>query len=147
MIPGHCLSGLEKFAKRVKEVEERLLAKKGIVVQHYLLTSGMCFLSSSDPYSSAVDKLIDIFFPTCSHTDETDPKFWDEAFELGWGYFDHEKERTLERFGEWQTPLVDVVAHTLAAGFVGTDDSTFSLVGGRRVEDWNDSAYEMVQRR
>ncbi|KAJ2924268.1 hypothetical protein H1R20_g12817, partial [Candolleomyces eurysporus] len=97
-IPGHCLSDLTKFVKRVKEVEERLLVKKGIVVKHYLVTS-----------------------------DETDPKFWDEAFDLGWRYFDHEKDRTTERFGEWQTPLVDIVAHSLAAGFVGTDDSTFSL--------------------
>lgn len=145
MLPGHCLEGLKKFAKRVKEVEGRLLEKKGIAVQHYLLTSGMCFLSYSDPFnSSAVNKLIDIFFLPLTHADETDPKFWDEAFELGWRYFDHEKERTLERFGEWQTPLVDIVAQSFAAGFVGTDDSTFSLVGGRRVEDWNDSTYEMV---
>lgn len=76
--------------------------------------------------------------------DSTDPKFWDEVNALGWNYFDHEAEQTLEKYGEWQTPLVDMVAHSLAAGFVGTEDSTFSLVGGRRVEDWNDGSYELV---
>jgi hypothetical protein len=76
--------------------------------------------------------------------DSTDPKFWDEVNALGWSYFDHEAEQTLEKCGEWQTPLVDMVAHSLAAGFVGTEDSTFSLVGGRRVEDWNNGSYELV---
>ncbi|KAJ2917767.1 hypothetical protein MD484_g2673, partial [Candolleomyces efflorescens] len=63
MLPGHCLKDLQRFAKRVEKVEERLLVKKGIAVRHYLLMS-----------------------------DETDPKFWEEAYELGWRYFDHEKE-------------------------------------------------------
>lgn len=64
---------------------------------------------------------------------------------MGWNYFDHEEERTLELYGEWQALLVDMVAHSLATGFVGTADSTFSLVGGRRVESWNDGPYRLVE--
>ncbi|KAJ3523233.1 hypothetical protein NMY22_g11534 [Coprinellus aureogranulatus] len=114
-IPGHCLDSLDAFAAAVKRQEKMLLSKKGIEVRHWLVSS-----------------------------DETDQGFWDEVNALGWSRFDHEEERTLERYGEWQTPLVDVVAHSLAAGFVGTEDSTFSLVGGRRVEDWNGGTYELV---
>ena len=84
------------------------------------------------------------FVRLLSITDETDPKFWEEVEGLGWSFFHHEELGTLERFGEWQTPLVDVVAQSLAAGFIGTADSTFSLVSGRRVEDWNDSSYQLL---
>lgn len=115
-LPGHCLSSVDSFEKAVKRVEGSLVTTKGVTIRHWLVSS-----------------------------DETDPAFWDAVSTLGWSFFDHEKERTLERFGEWLTPLVDMVAHSLAAGFVGTSDSTFSLVGGRRVEDWNDSVYELVE--
>ena len=46
-------------------------------------------------------------------------------------------ERTWERLGEWYPPLIDIVVQSYAIGFVGTEDSTFSLIGQRRVEDWN----------
>jgi hypothetical protein len=74
-------------------------------------------------------------YPKCS--DEVSPQFWEEVRKEGWFYIDHTMERTLERFGEWYPPLIDVVAQSYAVGFVGTEDSTFSLLGQRRVESWN----------
>ena len=55
----------------------------------------------------------------------------------GWSYINHTTDRTLERLGEWYPPLIDIVAQSYAVGFVGTEDSTFSLIGQRRVESWN----------
>lgn len=71
-------------------------------------------------------------------TDENDPSFWSDVRAYGWVYFNHTEEKTLENLGEWFAPIVDIVSHSLAIGFVGTEHSTFSLLSERRVEDWND---------
>jgi len=70
-------------------------------------------------------------------SDEQDPDFWEEVERNGWVRLDHSRELTLEKYGEWMGPILDQVAQSMAAGFVGTSDSTFSLVGARRVQDWN----------
>lgn len=69
--------------------------------------------------------------------DENSLDFWEDVKSQGWLHVNHTQERTLERFGEWYPPLIDVVIQSMAVGFVGTEDSTFSLVSQRRVEDWN----------
>lgn len=69
--------------------------------------------------------------------DENSPDFWDDVKSQGWLHVNHTQEQTLKRFGEWYPPLIDVVIQSMAVGFVGTEDSTFSLVSQRRVEDWN----------
>jgi len=78
--------------------------------------------------------------------DERDPNFWEEVREIGWLHFNHEEEGTLEKYGEWYLPIVDVVAQSMATGFVGTASSTFSLVSARRVEDWNGGPTVLVSR-
>lgn len=82
---------------------------------------------------------------TYGTTDEKDPEFWDQVQELGWIAIDHEEERTFQKYGEWYPPIVDFVAQSMAAGFVGTHDSTFSLVSARRIEDWNNGPTSMVE--
>lgn len=77
--------------------------------------------------------------------DETDPAFWKRVTDKGWNFIDHDAEQTLEKYGEWYAPLIDVVAQSLGAGFVGTDGSTVSLVSGRRVQDWNQGVTRMVK--
>ncbi len=76
-------------------------------------------------------------------SDEQDPKFWEEAESLGWRHMDH----TLEKFGSWIPPILDQAAQSLAAGFVGTEDSTFSLVSLRRVQDWNNGHGVLIKRK
>ena len=66
---------------------------------------------------------------------------------FGWRHMDHFKELTLEKYGEWIPPILDQVAQSLAAGFVGTEDSTFSLVSARRVQDWNNGPGVLIKRR
>ncbi|KAJ3513915.1 hypothetical protein NLJ89_g2685 [Agrocybe chaxingu] len=115
--PEQCFVPLESYRKAVESVQKELLEKKGIQVERVVLMS-----------------------------DELDSKFWEETHKLGWSRFDHREERTLEKYGEWYPPLIDSVAQSMAAGFVGTGDSTYSLVSARRVEDWNGGPAVMVPR-
>ena len=69
--------------------------------------------------------------------DETSPTFWQQVKEEGWFAVDHAKEDTLALYGEWYLPIIETAMLSYAVGFIGTDDSTFSLVAARRVEDWN----------
>ena len=41
--------------------------------------------------------------------------------------------------------LIDVVIQSSAAGFVGTDRSTMSLLAARRVQDWGGGAVRTVK--
>lgn len=76
--------------------------------------------------------------------DEEDPRFWEEIADLGWVRFDHAQEKTADKYGVWYPIIVDIVAQSMAAGFIGTSDSTFSLVSARRVEDWNNGPTAML---
>ena len=82
-----------------------------------------------------------------NRSDEVSPGFWEEVRMEGWFYINHTMERTLERLGEWYPPLIDVVTQSYAVGFVGTEDSTFSLLGQRRVESWNGGVTRAVDLR
>jgi hypothetical protein len=79
-------------------------------------------------------------------SDEEDAAFWRDVANMGWTRIDHSKELTLEKYGEWVGPVVDQVAQSLAVGFVGTEDSTFSLVSMRRVQDWNHGPAVLIER-
>ncbi|KAJ3518176.1 hypothetical protein NLJ89_g18 [Agrocybe chaxingu] len=112
-----CFVPLENYRKAVESMQQELRDKKGIDVKDVVLMS-----------------------------DEKDQKFWDETKELGWARLDHHEEQTVEKYGEWYPLLLDNIAQSLAAGFVGTGDSTYSLLSARRVEDWNGGPTFMVQR-
>ncbi|GLB37406.1 putative GDP-fucose protein O-fucosyltransferase [Lyophyllum shimeji] len=114
-VPSQCLAPVSAYLRRVKEVQGSLFVKAGIKVTEVLMTS-----------------------------DETNPKFWSEVKEQGWKYIDHVAERTLDRHGEWYLPIIDIVAQSLGIGFVGSMDSTVSIVSARRVEDWNDGITRVV---
>lgn len=62
----------------------------------------------------------------------------------GWSHVNHTQERTAERYGRWYPPLMDAAILSMAIGLVGTKDSTVSLLGGKRVQDWNNGAYREV---
>ncbi|KAF8070450.1 hypothetical protein FPV67DRAFT_1413259 [Lyophyllum atratum] len=114
-VPSQCLAPLSAYVRRVKEVQGSLFVKSGIKVTEVLITS-----------------------------DETDPTFWAEVKAQGWKYIDHTVEHTLDRHGEWYLPIIDIVAQSLGVGFVGSMDSTVSIVSGRRVEDWNEGITRVV---
>ncbi|KAG5637522.1 hypothetical protein H0H81_004273 [Sphagnurus paluster] len=114
-VPSHCLAPLSAYAHRVKEVQDVLLEKLAVNVTEVLITS-----------------------------DETDPKFWSDVKDIGWKRIDHEAERTLDQHGEWYLPIIDMVALSLGLGFVGSEDSTVSIVSAHRVVDWNHGATRVV---
>ena len=72
-----------------------------------------------------------------NRSDEVSPDFWEEVRNEGWFHINHTSEGTLEKLGEWYPPLIDIITQSYALGFVGTEGSTFSLLGQRRVESWN----------
>ena len=131
-----CYTPLAKFKKGVDGMLKQLLEKKNIDIKKVILMSGTFRFPSSKH----------LLFLTKFTKDEKDPKFWEEVREMGWVHFDHEKEATLERYGEWYLPLIDIISQSLASGFVGTMSSTFSLVSARRVEDWNGGPTVLVSR-
>ncbi|KAJ3515420.1 hypothetical protein NLJ89_g1772 [Agrocybe chaxingu] len=115
--PEECFVPLEEYSKAVETIQHELREKKAMDVEHVVLMS-----------------------------DEKDPKFWEETKKLGWAHFDHEQEKTVQKCSEWYPVLIDSVAQSLAAGFVGTGDSTYSLMSARRVEDWNAGPRFLVRR-
>lgn len=124
-----CFPPLSAYEKDVDKIEEDLMKERGLNVSKVLVMSG---ISSVLPISSSTTQ--------GRHglpLDDESPVFWDNVRSRGWFYVNHTQEQTLERFGEWYPPLIDVVIQSFAVGFVGTEDSTFSLVGQRRVRDWN----------
>ena len=50
------------------------------------------------------------------------------------------EEQTLDKFGEWHLPIVDIVSQSLALSFIGTLHSTFSLLSVWRVDGWNNGS-------
>ncbi|KAH8101626.1 hypothetical protein BXZ70DRAFT_934190 [Cristinia sonorae] len=113
-----CFASMHTFSRRVAEVQYELRQRRGISVrpEHVIVTS-----------------------------DEESEAWWDEVKAMGWLRIDHEKERTVERFGEWYPVIVDAYVQSAGLGFVGTDRSTFSTLARLRVRDWNDGAVRMVK--
>ncbi|KZT51338.1 hypothetical protein CALCODRAFT_443220 [Calocera cornea HHB12733] len=105
---SNCLPSIEQFQQRVEEVRHEIFRKDGLYVEHVLVMS-----------------------------DETDPAWWQEVRDNGWGWIDHERERTAEKYGAWYVPLLDAVFQSAGAGFIGTESSTMSLVAALRVQDWH----------
>ncbi|KAF9530883.1 hypothetical protein CPB83DRAFT_787438 [Crepidotus variabilis] len=77
-------------------------------------------------------------------SDETAPEFWANVKAIGWLSVDHGTHLTIERYGPWYPTLIDIVIQSCAIGFVGTEDSTLSIVSQRRVMDWNGGAIRSV---
>ncbi|KAH9891311.1 hypothetical protein C8Q73DRAFT_651429 [Cubamyces lactineus] len=111
-----CFAPLGVFARRVREVQEEIRSRHGVYVHHVIMTG-----------------------------DEKDPLWWDAVEERGWLRIDHAGERTAEQYGNWYPVVLDAVVQSMAIGFVGTDRSTFSIMGRRRVSDWNRGAVRMVK--
>jgi len=112
-----CFAPLPVIAKRVHEVQDEILERKGIFIPmtRVIMTS-----------------------------DETDEAWWDEVAALGWVRMDHDQQHTVERYSRWHPVILDAAIQSGGLGFVGTDRSTFSVLSRRRVLDWHDGAARMV---
>jgi len=103
-----CFASLAMYSRRVEQIKDQLRQERGLEVTRVIMTS-----------------------------DETDAAWWEEVRALGWDYVNHAKERTAEDLGKWFPPILDAVFQSMGIGFVGTDQSTMSLLARRRIEDWH----------
>ncbi|KII91730.1 hypothetical protein PLICRDRAFT_104708 [Plicaturopsis crispa FD-325 SS-3] len=111
-----CFAPLSAYARRVREIQQELRERKGLEVTHVLMTS-----------------------------DEKDAGWWAEVDALGWKFIDFEAQETEDLYGPWYPILIDAVIQSMAAGFVGTDGSTMSMIAQRRVYDWHEGVTRNVK--
>jgi len=116
-----CFASPSAYRVHVKEVQDELLAKKNIRVQHVVFSSN----------------------------DNKPSRYWDEVATYGWQRLAFEKddaEMDLRKsLGSWTSTIMDPAIHSLATGFVGTDMSTYSQLSTHRVEDWNGGVTRAVK--
>ncbi|KAF9478784.1 hypothetical protein BDN70DRAFT_723912 [Pholiota conissans] len=112
-----CFIPLGTFRRMLTSMKEEIYFRDGTKIRHILLTS-----------------------------DEDNVAFWKAAKNLGWVNLDHIGAKTAEKYGEWYPAIIDIIAQSMAIGFIGTQDSTLSLVNSRRVQDWNDGPALLVSR-
>jgi len=106
-----CFAPLDAYAVRVQEIQHELQSKWGTETLLKVVVS----------------------------SDEQDPLWWEEVRKRGWLFVDHGEngENTAKYYGAWNILVLDLVIHTLGKGFIGTDQSTLSLLSQRRVEEWH----------
>jgi hypothetical protein len=115
--PETCFPPIGELVRLVDEVRSEVLAKSGVNI----LPNDVVVTS-----------------------DESDPSWWSEIRAQGWTYVNHTKERTVEEYGLWYPAFIDAMIQSMGTGFIGTHQSTMSLVAGRRVEDWNGGVVKMA---
>jgi len=98
-------------------------------------------------------------------SDEKNATWWGEVMSEGWYRIDHSK--TVEQYGAWWVAfarlsdsrlcfavnemmhrypvLIDTVIQSGGAGFVGTENSTMSILARRRVQSWRDGVVRIVK--
>ena len=114
-----CFAPLSAFDRRVRELQDELEARTGVRPERVVMTG-----------------------------DEKDEKWWEDVAERGWYRLDYalgNGEKGEKGYGNWYPVLLDAVVQSMAVGFVGTEESTFSHIARRRVVDWNGGAARMVK--
>ncbi|KZP08693.1 hypothetical protein FIBSPDRAFT_840084 [Athelia psychrophila] len=116
-----CFASLDTYEVRVREIQAELEALPELVGQ--------------GPFKVIVT------------SDESDPEWWQQVRKRGWLTIDHSPtgEDTESKYGTWYSALVDIAIASMGKGFVGTGQSTMSLLSRRRVEEWNGGVTRMVK--
>ncbi|KAG8938211.1 hypothetical protein FRC00_000460, partial [Tulasnella sp. 408] len=70
-------------------------------------------------------------------SDETDQEWWDEVDAMGWRQTRPYEDQIANEYGRRWPAIVDSIIQSRGAAFVGTSQSTMSIVAARRVMDWN----------
>lgn len=135
-VPGHgCAPDLATFERLIEEVERELHAR-GVGVK-----AGLAYR-----------------IPVIVTSDETNEEWWSEVARYGWrrvkfppalelGPDGEQKEGTSkEKYYQalWDRTVVEIAVQGFAAGFVGTQESTMSMIAKRRVEHWQGGVTRLV---
>ncbi|KAJ6520709.1 hypothetical protein DFH09DRAFT_939656, partial [Mycena vulgaris] len=76
-------------------------------------------------------------------SDEKDDAWWAPVRALGWAVPDHSD--TVRLHDKWYPMLIDGAIQSGGMGFVGTDQSTVSILAGRRVRSWRNGEVRTVK--
>ncbi|KAH9178775.1 hypothetical protein EDB89DRAFT_1928451 [Lactarius sanguifluus] len=111
-----CFPSIPTYRRRIAEIQEETRERLGIDPQHVIMLS-----------------------------DEPDPAWWDSIRGEGWYTTDHVAEDTTNKYGKWYPVLIDAVIQSSGIGMIGMEQSTMSLLAGRRVKDWHKGVYKSVK--
>ena len=134
--PTDCFTPLSAYAEAVEEVRSELLRRPS--------------LSGKDIptiiFSDEPKHMNDWFRNRYHRPPGFSESFWAEVDSLGWKSLDHESPEvnTDERWGIWYSNLIDTALLAHAVGYIGTQRSTFSLMGAKRVAGWWNGPVRMV---
>ncbi|KAG9047251.1 hypothetical protein FS837_002724 [Tulasnella sp. UAMH 9824] len=110
--PEGCLPSLSAYAARVREIQDDLRQIHG----------------QDSIYGNVAEVIVT--------SDETDSRWWAEVEDMGWKETGSLKQELQLGYGIWFPPVMDAVIQSKGAGFVGTSDSTMSVIAAKRVLDW-----------
>ncbi|KAH9081712.1 hypothetical protein EDB83DRAFT_2539272 [Lactarius deliciosus] len=111
-----CFPSIPTYRRRIAEIQEETRERLGVDPQHVIMLS-----------------------------DEADPAWWDSIRGEGWYTTDHVAEDTTNKYGKWYPVLIDAVIQSSGIGLIGMEQSTMSLLAGRRVKDWHKGVYKSVK--
>ncbi|KAG9043786.1 hypothetical protein FS837_009131, partial [Tulasnella sp. UAMH 9824] len=78
-------------------------------------------------------------------SDETDQEWWDEVDAMGWRQPRPYEDQIANDHGRRWPAIVDSIIQSRGAAFVGTSQSTMSIVAAKRVMDWNKGPVRLVE--
>ncbi|KIO17268.1 hypothetical protein M407DRAFT_33068 [Tulasnella calospora MUT 4182] len=117
---GECLPPLSAYAERVREIQDELRRTRG----------------QDSIYGDVAEVIVT--------SDETNLTWWAEVEEMGWKETKTLKQELQMNYGIWFPPVIDAVILSNGAGFVGTSNSTMSVIAAKRVLDWQGGPSRMV---
>lgn len=112
-----CFPSMAEYQAEVQRIRNALQAKLGVSPTHVVVLS-----------------------------DEKDPAWWAEIRAQGWSTPVYDDKKAIEEYGKtWYAVLHDAVILSSGLGMLGTPDSTYSLLAGRRVIDWHGGVYREIK--
>ncbi|KAG8962151.1 hypothetical protein FRC05_005492 [Tulasnella sp. 425] len=78
-------------------------------------------------------------------SDETDPKWWADVEMIGWKQMRSYEDEIARDYGRRWPAIVDTIVQSRSSAFIGTSQSTFSLISAWRVKTWNNGPWKLVE--
>ncbi|KIO28204.1 hypothetical protein M407DRAFT_72125 [Tulasnella calospora MUT 4182] len=118
-----CYTPLSEYVRHVRE-----------------LTAELVQIHGPDSPSAQVKEVVML-------SDEADPEWWAEIENMGWRQTRPYYEEIVRDYGRRWPGMVDSIILSRGAAFIGTSQSTMSIIAARRVKDWNKGPVRLVSSR